>query len=447
MVSSITRIAQLSSTIASNTTLIDEYFTSHSLASPSLDASAPAQLPIPPDAPQIAKARQEVIDATAELNAIMKGPSELLRVAWTDNVSLHAIVRWEMAKTFPVGETATYEEIAGRTGTTDASAREGRSGRRALDERTVKRLLRHGMSGGRYLFEEVLEGSDKGKVRHSALTKILAQEQTVHDNVINGLDELWPSATRLVDALEKWPGSGENNETAWSLANNTNLSMWQTYEADPVRGEKFGKGMSGMDKVKGYEPSLLIDGYQWAEVGKSIGAGTGIVVDVGGSHGTVMKNVAGAFPQLKFVVQDLKKVVEEGRKMVPEELKDRVELMEHDFFTPQPVSGDVYYMRSILHNWSDKYSLKILQSLVPALKKGARILVHELVVPEPGTVPGAAEARIRHMDIGMMQLLNASQRDASEWKDLFRRADEGFKFVGIRKPEGAAQSIIEWEWA
>jgi hypothetical protein len=57
-----------------------------------------------------------------------------------------------------------------------------------------------------------------------------------------------------------------------------------------------------------------------------------------------------------------------------------------DFFTPQPVAADVYYFRSIFHNWADKYCVEILRSLVPALKKGARIIIHERVLPTLDTL-------------------------------------------------------------
>lgn len=58
--------------------------------------------------------------------------------------------------------------------------------------------------------------------------------------------------------------------------------------------------------------------------------------------------------------------------------------MAHDFFTEQPVKGaDVFLLRCILHDWSDKYAIKILRALVPALKPDVRIIVNEAVVPEP----------------------------------------------------------------
>ena len=66
-----------------------------------------------------------------------------------------------------------------------------------------------------------------------------------------------------------------------------------------------------------------------------------------------------------------------------------------DFFTEQPVSADVYHFRSIFLNWSNKYSIKILRNLVPALKPGAKIVVNDFLVPEPNTVSYTEERIIR----------------------------------------------------
>lgn len=70
--------------------------------------------------------------------------------------------------------------------------------------------------------------------------------------------------------------------------------------------------------------------------------------------------------------------------------------MAHEFFAEQPVQGaDVYYFRCILHDWSDKYAIRILRSLIPALKVGARILLSEYVVPEPGEISSYQERVLR----------------------------------------------------
>lgn len=64
-------------------------------------------------------------------------------------------------------------------------------------------------------------------------------------------------------------------------------------------------------------------------------------------------------------------------------IKTSVDFMEHNFFKPQPVKyADVYLLRLILHNWSDKDCLEIIRNLVPSLKHGTKILVNEIVLPD-----------------------------------------------------------------
>lgn len=84
-------------------------------------------------------------------------------------------------------------------------------------------------------------------------------------------------------------------------------------------------------------------------------------------------------------MQDRPQVVALGQKNVPSHVRGRVEFRAHDFFQEQPVKdADVYMLRWILHDWSDKYAVRILQALIPALKGGAKVLLLEQVLPVPG---------------------------------------------------------------
>lgn len=121
----------------------------------------------------------------------------------------------------------------------------------------------------------------------------------------------------------------------------------------------------------------LLDAYNWGALGEAT------VVDVGGSSGAVSAALARRFSDLRFVVQDMEQVIAQRPPLGDPELDGRIEFMAHDFFQLQPVVGaDVYYLRWILHNWGDAAAVAILRSLVPALKHGARILLHEQCVPE-----------------------------------------------------------------
>ena len=124
-------------------------------------------------------------------------------------------------------------------------------------------------------------------------------------------------------------------------------------------------------------------------------------IQLGGSQGHVSIAIASKFPSLKFFVQELPSMRAPSvvGSLIPEELKSRVELTTHDFFTPQPVRAEVYFFRWIFHNWSDTYAIKILQALVPAMKPGARVLIADGILPVPGSVGGMEEKSIRSVSV------------------------------------------------
>ena len=124
---------------------------------------------------------------------------------------------------------------------------------------------------------------------------------------------------------------------------------------------------------------------------------TDVEIQFGGSSGHTTLKIADNSEIGKFIVQDFnKEEVQKAQKSLPEKYHDRVEFMEHDFFKPQPVKGgDAYFLRFILHDWPDQECLEILKNLVPALKNGAKVLISDLVLPEPNTVPNRIEKEMR----------------------------------------------------
>ena len=54
----------------------------------------------------------------------------------------------------------------------------------------------------------------------------------------------------------------------------------------------------------------------------------------------------------------------------------RVQFMPHDFFNPNPIkNADVYWVRHVLHNWSDDYCVRILTGIKSAMGPKSRILL------------------------------------------------------------------------
>ena len=144
-------------------------------------------------------------------------------------------------------------------------------------------------------------------------------------------------------------------------------------------------------------PSYLINGFNWGLLGD------GLVIDVGGSLGAVSIAIAEKWPALRFIVQDRAEVITAAsNQSLSDSVKERIEFMAHDFFTPQPVSGELYLFRHIFHNWPDAYVVKILRQLVPVLKGGARVLINETLLPEPETASLTREREVRYATLGRM---------------------------------------------
>ena len=150
--------------------------------------------------------------------------------------------------------------------------------------------------------------------------------------------------------------------------------------------------MSMISQEEGYEPYHLLKAFDWSSKHPLI------LVDIGGSHGMVSIALAQEVDNVRCIVQDLPSVVEEGRSRLPRHLSNKVHFMAHDFFAVQPVkAADVYFFRWIFHDWSDKYCVRLLRALVPALKDGARIIISDFTMPSPGQLSRYDEWLIRYV--------------------------------------------------
>jgi hypothetical protein len=328
-----------------------------------------------------------------------------------------------LAQSFPSNSTATFAEIAQTTG---------------LDELNVRRFLRHAMTN------RIFREPSPGVVAHTAASRVLAEDKMMDDWVGFCVEDMWPAASRTIAAIELNPSVSEPTQTGFCVANNTTdiEPMFATFGKSPLRAKRMGGAMVSLTGGEGYEVFYLLDNYDWA----SLDAEHATIVDVGGSHGFVCVDLAHRYPNLKFIVQDLPKTISSA-PVLPTEIADRITFQAHDFYTEQPVKGaDVYLFRWILHNNSNKYAERILRALIPALKNGARVIVNDHCLPEPGQESLWDEKIIRTMDLVMLTLLNAQERSEGEFRGLFEGVDKRYRFLGARRPEGCRMSILEAEW-
>ncbi|KAM7191681.1 6-hydroxytryprostatin B O-methyltransferase [Rhypophila sp. PSN 637] len=424
------RIIQLAQIISASVTKINEVLSIQGLPTPSFNEDLPANI-LPAEG---LDARDAILDATAELHDLLLGPLHLVKThAGSNNsVCMQAIARYGIANIVPPGGRSTFKDIGTQSG---------------LGEQMAGRLLRHAIT------MRIFCEPEPGVVAHTQASRMLASPQ-MRAWVTIGTGDMWPAATRLLDALEKWPGSQEPNETAFSLSQNTPQSIYEIVGSSPERGAQFAQAMEIWATRPDYAPSHTVDGYNWDSIQPSTPNGRINLVDVGGAQGHVACALARRYPNLDIVVQDMDKVIEGAERALPDDLagqQHRIRFMAHDLFAPQTVAADAFLFRWILHNWADKYCVVILRAQITALRPGARLIIMDTCMPEPGEdkvgkVPVWVERDLRAEDLNMAAIFNARERTLVEWKALFALADPGFKLENVSKPKGSALTIMEVAW-
>ncbi|CAI6336898.1 unnamed protein product [Periconia digitata] len=160
-----------------------------------------------------------------------------------------------------------------------------------------------------------------------------------------------------------------------------------------------------------------------------------LLVDVAGGRGHELSAFLDKFPNLpgRLILQDQPHVLDDPTLG----LDPRIEKKTIDFWVEGPVQGArIYYMKFILHDWSDEQCLQILSHLTAAMDKSTSLLVVEdFIIPDTGChlLPAM-------WDIEMMAFLSAMERTRSQWQKLLSAA--GLDVLGMYDPPGDGTGII-----
>lgn len=281
-------------------------------------------------------------------------------------------------------------------------------------------------------------------VAHSSFSSMLVTDLALKAWVEYGIEEALPASGKLVEAYEKRPDSEAPKHAAYALAHETEEMSLFEYLSQPgkeARAKRWRDMIAQSNNTPGYELKFTVEAYDWRSL-------TGLLVDVGGGTGDTAVALAKAFPNLKVIVEDLPHVASEGEQRMPVELKDRVSFAAHDFFQLQPDEvmarkPAAFVLRQVIHNYAEQYAKRIIKRIIPAMEKGSKMLIVDMVLPPPGALPPSMEKVVRMMDIEMMQSFNGVEREVEDWKMLLAATDKRLQVASVNQPEGSALSLIE----
>jgi O-methyltransferase domain len=252
------------------------------------------------------------------------------------------------------------------------------------------------------------------KVRHSAASRLLRSD---HPQSMRSL-------ARMFGVSINWAAFGamEHSVRTGVPAAEHVLpgGFWAHYAEHPAEGAIFNAAMAA--KAHG-QVAGVIASYDFSDFG--------VIGDIGGGRGHLLRAVLDTAPAAKGVLFDLPHVIADAAAMA----SDRISLEAGDFFKDTLPNCDAYVLMEIIHDWSDDDAIEILKSIHRVAPPHSKLLLIEAIVPDD---PGPHWSKM--LDIHMLTLLGGRQRTLQEYESLFKNA--GFAFRR-EIDTGADISIIE----
>lgn len=164
--------------------------------------------------------------------------------------------------------------------------------------------------------------------------------------------------------------------------------------------------------------------------------GSSVLCDVGGSYGALLDEILRDWPDAQGIVLDLPEVVAAAPcSKGTTERAGRIEFIGGDMFKNVPIA-DVYFLKHILHDWSDAACVNVLSVVRRSAKLTSRLFLCEFIAPGPHE-PHFAKL----FDLHMMATTESKQRTFNEIKALLAQA--GWRGEGLLPIDSSPISILE----
>jgi hypothetical protein len=202
-------------------------------------------------------------------------------------------------------------------------------------------------------------------------------------------------------------------------------SLFDYLHHHPLAATVFHNAMTGFST---HETAAILSAYDFSSAR--------CVVDIGGGQGMLLAAILKAYPHLSGILFDLPTVITQGQRQIDDQgLSERCSCVAGDFFAGVPAGGDIYLLKSVIHNWDDEASVSILRNCADAMGERGRLVLAERVIPS-GNTP--AEAKL--FDINMLVVMGGQERTQEQYRALFEA-------VGLRLtrtlPTNTSLSLVE----
>jgi hypothetical protein len=202
---------------------------------------------------------------------------------------------------------------------------------------------------------------------------------------------------------------------------------------DSIRTGKTGAELAGVDLEKTWnaqgadlfnEAMVAITQFVAPVVASAYDfSGIGRLIDVGGGHGELLAVILNAYPALRGAIFDLPSCAEgAARHLADAGVSGRCEFVAGSFFESIPSGADALMLKSVIHDWNDERSIRILANCRGALGPTGKLLLVERIMPDALDASRAEHRAIVLNDLNMLRGPGGLERTEHEFRDLLAKA-------------------------
>jgi ubiquinone/menaquinone biosynthesis C-methylase UbiE len=186
------------------------------------------------------------------------------------------------------------------------------------------------------------------------------------------------------------------------------------WSQDPGANAMIFREVMGTAQAENYAP--IVDAWPFPA--------SGVVADLGGGGGALIRAVLERHPKLRGMLVDRDESIEAAAahfKGSP--AAGRCELIVADLSEEVPKGADVYMLKHVLHGLKDEKAVAMLRHCRASVPAAGRLLMVEFVLPD--IVPGPAPELVTRFlsDLNMMAVTGGRERSEREWRELLQEAD------------------------
>ena len=280
----------------------------------------------------------------------------------------------------------------------------GLADRTDTDKGALYRVMRMLASHG--IFKEI-HGNRFASTR---LSKALQDDQIRYLILLH----LTPRQFRIFGEIMTSVKTGKN--VKGELEGNT---LFEHIAGEETRNEWFNRAMTAATRM---QVSALLPVFPFGRYRK--------IYDIGGGQGLFLASILRYASASEGLVFDLPNALRQTGEVVKRfSLEDRMITMKGNFFESVPPGGDLYILKSVIHDWDDADALKILRNIHAAMGQGSVLLIIDSVL-DKGNRPSFGKMT----DILMMVSAGGKERTLEEFRSLTETA-------GFRSGRSIRQSL------